>query len=186
MIALSVCLGMFFPPGKISEPSERAEIMSNPVLITRDGNSYRFRTLQESKGVSPLWAVGLAVHETSQVDWSVKQFVPALIHRSSHWTYNLTSNRFDEGWQKDQTNPFSLPDKTLLPLRPAIVAELNQRDSTHKGDRLEALLNDGLHESSYWCPQNIVVVLTWISIGMAAVAISMMLANRQSPHAVEH
>ena len=186
MTALTVCLGRFFPPAKISEPSERAEIMSNLVLIARDGNSYRFLTLQESKGVAPLWAVGVAVRETFQVEWSVKKFIPSLIHCSSHWAYTLTSNRFDEGWQNDKTQPFSLPDKTLLSLRPAIVAELNKRDSTHKGDRLEALLNDGLHESSYWCLQNIVVVLTWISIGMAAIAISMMLANRQSSDPIEH
>jgi len=184
MLALTISLGAFFPPSKISEPPERAEVFAEPVLIAPTENGFRFLTFRESKGIAPLWAIGVEVHETAQTDWRVKDLMPGLIHRSSRWTYSLTSNRFDEGWQRDKSHPFSLPDETLRSLRPAVVAELNRRDSTKKGDRLEALLKEGLQESSYRCPQNIIVVLTWISIAMALASVAVMLLappSRSSP-----
>jgi hypothetical protein len=53
-------------------------------------------------------------------------------------------------------------------LRPLVVAELNRREPHSKaGDRLEQLLNNGLAASSSVCPQNALIVLSWLSLPMA-------------------
>ncbi len=147
-------------------------IFRDPVLVTREKDTYRFVPFTQSKGVAPIWAMSLTVHAWSQISWSSHGVIPGLFRRSGRWTYELSATRFDPGWKDDKRNPFTLPQTALTPLRPKVIAELNRRDPAKKpGDRLERLLTGGLRRTSYVCPQNALIILSWLTLPLALVAL---------------
>ena len=76
-----------------------------------------------------------------------------------------------------------MPAEDIRQLRPQVVDELNRRNpAAHSGDRLEGLLTDGLEETSYVCPQNALILLSWLSLPMALVGLgSMFIRPRSAP-----
>jgi hypothetical protein len=168
LLALGSVLGTVWLPSKLSEPPERSEILRNVVLVARQGDSFRFVPMEEQKGVKPLWAVTTIINDNGSVQWTTYRGLPGLFRRRSRWTYELTANRFDHDWKDDKKDPLTLPPEEIRRLRPLVVAELNRREPDSKaGDRLEQLLNNGLEASSSVCPQNALIVLSWLSLPMA-------------------
>jgi hypothetical protein len=165
------------PPLKLSEPPARMEIVhTDLILLTPDGESYRFVRFEDQKGVKPLWSVSTEVREQSQVTWSTafgesadgrpwQWLNPGLYIRTSQWSYKLFIHRFDETGMK----PF-LPADEVERLRPLIVAELNRRfPDERRGDRLERLLTQGVSEGNSYCIPNMAIILAWL-FGLLAVA----------------
>src|SRR5262249_43534215 len=89
----------------------------------------------------------------------------------------LNAQPFPPGVQNDSASPLRVGE--IGRLKPLVIAELNRRGE-HLGDRLEALLANGLEESSYVCPQNAVTLLGWLSLPMAVIAIGSMLVRPRS------
>jgi hypothetical protein len=161
-------------PGKLAEPADRQTIFREPVAVTPEGKGFRFVPFGQYAGVTPLWAVNTSIRD----EWTVRcppgSLLPGFYQRQSRWTYALSSNRLDDAWQNDREHLF-LPTTELDELRPAIVEELEQRaPGQHLGQRLERLLQDGLQESSSVCVQNAVILLGWILLGLALVAVLLM------------
>jgi hypothetical protein len=168
LLVLGNMLWKVWVPSKLSEPAERREVFRELVLVTRDGDSFRFVQANEPDIGKPLWSVNVVLHDTATVHWQTHYILPGLFHRESRWTYDLDAHRFDANWKGDNENPFIMPAEQVRQLRPLVVAELNRRNPAAKtGDRLESLLTDGREASSYVCPQNAVVVLSWLSLPMA-------------------
>ncbi len=181
LLALGNMLSSFWLPSKLAEPPPRAEVFREPVLVARDGASFRFVPFGQHKEVKPLWAVNVIVQDMGTVRWESHFFVPGLFLKESRWTYELTSHRFDDDWKGDKENPFMLPAEEVRQLRPLVINELNQRQPSAKlGDRLEGMLTTGLEERSYLCPQNAVVVLAWLSLPMAVVGLCLMFVRPRS------
>lgn len=181
LLVLGNMLWRFWPPSKLAEPSQRAEVFHEPILVAREGMAFRFVPFAQHKGVKPLWAVTADVRDTGSVSWEGHYFVPGLFLMESRWTYELASYRFDDNWKGDKEDPFSLPAAELRQLRPLVISELNRRQPSVKlGDRLESLLTTGLEERSYLCPQNAVVVLSWLSLPMAVVGLGSMFIRPRS------
>ena len=159
----------------LSEPPEKSEVLRRPLLVTRQGDSFRFVPIEEQKGVKPLWVFGAITTENYKVQWQSHGFFPGLIHRRSRWTYELSATRFDPDWRDDKKDLLTLPAEEIRRLRPLVVAELNRRDPAAKrGDRLEHLLDNGLEASSSMCLQNALIVLSWLSVPMALVGVCSM------------
>jgi hypothetical protein len=175
LLALGSSLSMFWLPSSLDEPPERAEIFRDLVLITRQGETYRFVPFSEQKGVKPLWAVSVITSARYNLKWDTRHYLPGLFRRQASWTYELTANRFDPDWKDDKLNALTLPAEQIRLLRPLIVAEMNRRDpAAQRGDRLERLLNNGLEEKSLFCPQNAVIALGWLSVPLAFVGLCSM------------
>lgn len=175
LLALGSSLWMFWLPSSLDEPPERAEIFRDLVLITRQGEAYRFVPFSEQKGVKPLWAVSVITSARYNLKWDTRHYLPGFFRRQASWTYELTANRFDPDWKDDKLNPLTLPAQQIRRLRPLIVAEMNRRDpAAQRGDRLERLLNSGFEEKSSICPQNAVIALGWLSVPMAFIGLCSM------------
>jgi len=184
LLGLGSVLWKVWLPSKLPEPPVRADVFREPLLVARDGDSFRFVPFGEHKGVKPLWAVNVALHDEGSVHWETHYFLPGFFRRDSRWTYELTALRFDDDWKGDQESPYILPVEQVQRLRPPVVAELNRRNPVaQRGSRLEGMLTEGLQETSYICPQNALILLGWLSVPMALVGLSSMFIRPRSARA---
>src|SRR3954451_23241581 len=87
LLALGNMLPSFWLPSKLAEPPLRAEIFREPVLVARDGASFRFVPFDHHKEVKPLWAVSVVIQDVGSVRWESHDLVPGLFLRESRWTY---------------------------------------------------------------------------------------------------
>jgi hypothetical protein len=166
-------------PPDLTEPADRADIFREIILVTRQGDGFRFVPYSESKGTNPLWAVGVTITGIARGHWDAPYFFPGFLQRESHWTYQLQALPFPPSGHND--SPLTLVE--MAQLKPLVVAELNRR-ADHLGDRLEVLLANGLLASSYVCPQNAVILLGWLSVPMAVIGfISMIVRPRPTESA---
>jgi len=127
LLGLGNSLSSFWRPAKLVEAPSRAEAFREPILVARDGASFRIVPFGQHKDVKPLWAVTVIVRDTGSVRWESRYFVPGLFLKESSWTYGLTSQRFDNDWKGDKENPFMLPAEQLRQLKPLVIKELNKR-----------------------------------------------------------
>ncbi len=180
LLSLGLMMPWIWPPGPLSEPLDPSRLFADPVLVTPVDGSYAFVPFDRHRGVKPLWAVNLTTTARQECVWGSLGVVPGLMLRSAAWEYDLSGMRFDRGWQDEVGGSVFLPADVLERLRPRVVEELNRRVPEEKpGDRLERLLTQGQERATYLCPQNAEIVLAWLSLPMALVAlVSMFLAPR--------
>ncbi len=170
-------------PGDLSEPGERAELFQPIILVTRDGDSFRFVPWEEQQNVTPRWALTCQTTANSKIVWSVgwgSKTAFGFWTRSGSWRYSLEATRFDTARKSDE--PPWLAADDLKRLRPLVIEELNRRSPReHRGDRLAQLLDEGLERSSDICIQNAVILLAWLSLLIALLSIiAMFIKPRRS------
>lgn len=181
LLAMANSLWKVWPPSKLAEPPQRSEIFREPILVARDGRSLKSIPFRESKGVKPLWDVNVIVNEKSTLSWDKGRWIPTLFRRTSHWSYELTAHRFDSDWKGESANSFAMSATEVNDLKPQVIAELNQRQpSEGLGDRLDDLLTNGINEASYICPQNAIIVGSWLALPMALIGLLSMFVAPQA------
>jgi hypothetical protein len=170
-------------PGELSEPSERTDLLRPLILVTPDGDSFRFVPWEEQQNVSPLWAVDCTTTTNSTITWSLgfgEKIAWGFWKRSGSWRYALAANRFDQARKSD--DPWFLPADDVKKLRSLIVEELNRRTpGENRGERLTQLLDQPIEHSSYICLQNAVILFAWLSIPIALASIVAMFIDPRSP-----
>ncbi|MBI3406967.1 MAG: hypothetical protein HY040_01240 [Planctomycetes bacterium] len=183
LILLGNMLWKIWPPSKLDEPTDRSDVFRESILVVPEGESFRFMPFSEHKGVKPLWAVTVAVHEKNSVSWDSYYGITGLFRRESRWTYELATHRFDVDWKDDKESSFALSAEQVRRLTPLVIAELNGRDPNAKlGTRLEGLLKDGRETKSYVCAQNAVILLGWLSVPLGLIGLcSMFIRPRAGP-----
>jgi len=168
-------------PRKLAEPPEREAIFREPILVTPAGGKFRFVPFAEHAGVAPLWAINVSVREDFSVGSSMRSLL--FYQRQSRWTYALATNRLDYGWQTAKEHPFTLSQEEIDQLRPAIVEELDRRAPYQNlGQQLERLLQEGLQESSSLCLKNAAILIAWIFLAVALVAVGLMFVEPRYSH----
>jgi hypothetical protein len=175
LLALGYLLPKVWPPTDIAEPPLRAEVFREPILVAREGDSFRFVPYGEHMGVSPLWEINVVRRSSESLHWTRRYYIPGLFRMEGRWTYGMAAYRFDGDRKGDAENPVTLPEDQARQLSPLVVAELNRRHpSARLGGRLEAILTDGVEATSYAYPQNALILLAWFSIPMAVVGLCLM------------
>jgi hypothetical protein len=168
-------------PGDLPEPAERAELFQPVVLVTPEGDSFRFVPWDEQRNVAPLWAVTCRITNNCKTTWSIGWGqVPTygFWKRSGTWQYSLEANRFDQAGKSE--GPQWLAADDLERLRPLVIEELNRRSpSEHRGDRLAQFLEHGAERSSVVCVQNAVIMLAWLSLPIALLSMIAMFIKPQ-------
>lgn len=179
LVLLAYLLGK---PGELSEPGERAELLSPIILVARDGDSFRFVPWEEQPNVSPLWAVTCITTTNSTITWRLAcgdEMALGFWKRSGRWQYALAATRFDKAWKSGDSPILAADD--LKKLGPLVVEELNRRaPNEHRGDRLTQLLDQAIERSSYLCVQNAVILLAWLSVPIALASIVAMFIEPRS------
>jgi hypothetical protein len=169
-------------PADLPEPPEGAVIFEPIILVTREGQSFRFVPSEQQEDVMPLWAVSRTTRYLSTTDWSIGlksgSFHPGFYRRNSRWTYELFSHSFGKNWNTDKSHPRELTQSELEQLRPQVIELLNQRSPNERlGDRLEQLLETGIEKTSYLCVQNALILAAWLSFLPALAALVAMFVN---------
>jgi hypothetical protein len=160
------------PGSQIDEPGDRQDVTAHFEFVTLDGIGLLLVPFEQTRGVAPLWALTLRTTATTTAAANSHWFIPGLVERSGRWTYELSSNRIDAGAAGDKTNPAELSSDQLRMLRPRLVDSLNRGDpGARRGDRLESLLTNGLDRRTRMCPENAVVVASWIALAAAVVSL---------------
>ena len=172
------------PPGGLSEPRDAREIFLPNDHITPEGALYRFISFDESNQVHPNYVLSMGnwttQNGTRTFGWDANGFHFGFHDRSAHWKYRLSPQRMDRTYAASGSGSASgsgtagedmwMSAAEIEKLRPLLVAELNRREAG-RGARLELMLGDGLHAESLICWQNLVVLLAWLSLPFAFVAL---------------
>ena len=159
-------------PGDLPMPRDAAEIFQPITLITPEGDSFRFIAFEEWHKFKPVYAVTMTTMARQEVTltpgWDAGKVIAGFFHRSARWSYELTGTRFE--WKGSDDGPIELAPGERKKLRPLVVAELNRR-AFGRGRLLEDMLDNGRREESFVCWQNLVTLLAWLSLPLAAVAL---------------
>ena len=179
--ALALVAKMLGPPGALPERPEITAILHPAILVTRDGNSFRFVPLKQSEEVKPLWAVSWDVGRHDEVTWAMGWDRDGL----SLGFYKMYTRRSYRLAGATQFGGYRGPDlmtpEEVQQLRPLVVAELNRRSPNDRlRARVEELLKNGMEETSYRCVQNAVILLAWLSLGVALLAVATMFFRPRS------
>jgi hypothetical protein len=172
-------------PGSLTEPSEISDLLRPLLIVSRNGDSFRFVSIEDRGKVTPLWAISYKTTALVSTELRFGNGDFGFWKRSGIWKYSLEAHRFDKEW-KSGTDPVSLPPSEIALLRPMVIQELNRyAPSEHRGDRLAQLLDQGSKQTSYVCLQNAVILLTWLSVPMAVISIvAMFLKSGRPPETV--
>jgi hypothetical protein len=125
--------------------------------------------------VKPLWNIGTSTGEsatvTRKLGWDQDGLHLGFYERRTRRSYDLRATRAD----RDVKHLVEPPSKELERIRRFVIDELNRRSPKERlGSRLEAVLQNGTEQTSYWCSQNAVVLMTWFTLLVALVAASAM------------
>ncbi len=165
-------------PGDLPTPKDAAEIFHPITLITPEGESYRFLAFEEWHKFKPVYAVNWMVEARQEVTrtfgWDSQQGASlGFFRRGAFWKYQLTGTRFGN-WKGPEDGPLEIAPAERTKLRPLVVAELNRR-AFGRGRLLEDILDNGRHEESSVCWQNLVVLLALLSLPLAVIATILLL-----------
>jgi hypothetical protein len=167
-------------PGDLPEPKDRDELFRPPVIVAREGDSFRFLPWDDPQGIWPLWAVNCTITSINETTWSLGVSIQAdfgFWKRSGKWRYALSANRFDKNWKSGE--PVLLPIEDVVRLRPLVIEDLNRRSpNERRGDRLAELLDHGLERTSFVCAQNALLLLAWLSLPVALLGFVAMFIER--------
>jgi predicted Ser/Thr protein kinase len=162
-------------PGDLPEPKTAVEVFQPMLLLTPDRGSYRFVGYldDEWKKFTPVYAVSRMVNARQEVTrtfgWDAQRgAIPGFFQRAGSWRYQLIAPRFD--WKTGDPGPREIPPAEVQKLRPMIVAELD-RIQSGQGRLLDKVLDYGEDVSTTVCWQNAVVLLAWLSLPLAALAL---------------
>jgi hypothetical protein len=178
---LVLCAYLLGVPAPLSEPKDREELFRIPVVVARQGDSFRFVPWDNPQGITPVWAVNCIITSNTETKWSLgvgKQADFGFWKRSGRWLYALSASRsIDKNWKRDE--PAFLPSEDLARLRPLVIEELNRRaPKEHRGDQLAEMLDYGIGLTSFVCVQNAVILLAWLSLPVALFALIAMFFGR--------
>jgi len=146
-----------------TEPSERADVMHEPIFLTREGDSFRAVPFGEHHGVFPLWNVNLLIDHHFDFSWRLCARVPCLLESASKWSYRLD----------------------LLPANDAAGQPLDEL-SARRGDRLERLLLSGARKSTYLNLQNTMLVLGVLTLPVSAMSFWSLLLSTSIGRRLHH
>ncbi len=180
MLLQNLALWTLWPP-RVPEPFDRDELNRELVCVTRDGDSFRIVPYAQSRGVEPLWMVASGWGGWNGATWKWR-FMPilGLFRLTGHWEYWLNADRYSG--VGDAANPVSLPRDEMAKVRPVVVAELNRRHpGSRLGDRLEGVLAGPVETDTWVCPQNAAILVSWLSVPMAALALAKIRLARRRP-----
>ncbi|GDY19193.1 hypothetical protein LBMAG56_05380 [Verrucomicrobiota bacterium] len=162
-------------PGDLPEPKAAVEIFQPMLLLTPEGGSHRFVGYLDGewKKFKPVYAVTRMVTTRQEVTrtfgrGSQRGVSFGFFQRAGSWCYQLVTHRLD--WKAGDPGPMEIPPAEVQKLRPMIVAELD-RIQPGQGRALNRLLDDGAKTTTTVCWQNGVVLLAWLSLPLAAVAL---------------
>ena len=174
LVLLAYALGK---PHDAAEPSDMANLLRPLLLVTSDGDTFRFVSLEESQKITPVWSVSRMSLARTETQWGLGSGNYGYFKLLGEWRYKLDAHRFDKAW-KAGVDPVSLSQAGLAVLQPLVIAKLNEGFPTEKrGDRLAELLEHGVQSSSYICLQNAVILLSWLSLALAAASVVAMLGG---------
>jgi hypothetical protein len=183
LIVWAVCVPH---PGELAQPKDAANIFRYPIYFTPEGDSYRAVDLADIAKFKPVYGVALLseIHQavTRTFGWPPQNGTSlGFFHRSASWKYQLSPNRMGAG-----DAPAFLPPEEREKLRPWVEQQL-QREHLERmqksKDMLDPsldenratlfldLLNNGRRVESFVCWQNLVVLLAWLSLPLAAIAV---------------
>ncbi len=161
------------PPSPLPESPEVRAIFAHFVCaVTPDGNSYRSVPSKEWDSVKPLWNIGRSTEEsatvTRKLGWDHEGLHLGFYKSSTRRSYDLWAIRGD----LDREDGVQVaPAEELGPIRRFVIDEMNRRSPQDRlGSRLEAVLENGTEQTSYWCSQNAVVLAAWLTPLVALVA----------------
>lgn len=173
LVLLAYLLGR---PAALAEPGERAEILTPPLVVVRDDDSFRFVPWDSPQGIAPLWALTCTMKSNIEMNWNLGLGNGGGLgfwKQSGQWRYELAAHRFDKEWKSGE--PFMLSADDMNRLRPLVIDELNRNPpNERRGDRLARLLDQGIERTSYICVQNAVILLAWMSVAIACLSFVMM------------
>jgi hypothetical protein len=181
-LALALVTYVLGPPGELPELPIVAAIFQEPIIVTRDGDSFRVLSKDEQEDIRPQWKIHRGVATLTSVDWKLgwDGDGPHLgfYKTTASRTYGLSAQRSDQSLS-DSPEPF-LPAAEVEQLRPLIIKELDRRSpDTRLGTQLEELLQKTQMQESYVCLQNSFVLATWLSIPVALFAIFRLIRQLQ-------
>ena len=162
-LGLALLANWLGPPlGPLPEAPEVRAIFEHLVCsVTPDGDSYREPPNEERGSVKPLWNIGTSTGEsatvTRKLGWDQDGLHLGFYDRRTRRSYDLWAARDDlareHGFQR-------APAAELERIRRFVIDELNRRPPQKRlGSRLEAVLQNGTEQTSYWCSQNAVVLM---------------------------
>lgn len=150
-----------------------AKIFHPITLVTPAGGSYRFLALDEAKKFTPVYAVTWMTTANQTVTRTFGGGAGGVslgfFHRQARWSYQLTATRFGD-WKSAADGPVELAPAEKVKLRPLVVSELNRRE-LRRGARLEQLIGQPVEIDSVVCWQNGVVLLAWLALALAGIAL---------------
>ena len=168
-------LAKWLGPPPLSPLPEAPEIFKHFVpAVTPDGDSYHCVPNEERDSVKPLWNIGKTTAESTTVTWKL-----GWDHEGLHLGFYKKSTRRSYGlwaFQSDREPGLQrAPAEEVERIRRFVIDEMNRRWPQERlGSRLEAVLQNGTQQTSYWCVQNVVILMTWLTLLVALVAASAM------------
>jgi len=150
--------------------------------VTPDGDSYREPRNEERDRVKPIWNIVTTREEWAAVDhklgWDHEGLHLGYYKRSTRRSYDLGALRDASDREHGVRQPSA---EELGRIRRFVIDELNRRSREGRlGSRLEGVLQNGTEQTSYWCPQNAVVLGAWLTLLVALVAVPTMFVRPRS------
>jgi len=185
--ALLIVWAVYVPhPGELAEPKDAANIFRYTIYFTPEGGWYRAVDLADVGKFKNVYGVNLLseIHQsvTRTFGWPPQNGTSlGFFHRSASWKYQLSPNRMGTG-----DAPAFLPPEEREKLRPWVEQQLqrehlervqNARDKLdpsldeNRATLFVDLLNNGRRVETFACWQNLVVLLAWLSLPFAAIAV---------------
>ena len=177
--ALLVVAAIFVPrPADLKEPKDVQEIFQPMILVTPERDSYRFVGYLngEWKMFKPVYVVNrmsTARQEgTRTFGWDAKNGASlGFFHQSANWRYQIRAMHID--WKSAADGPLELGPAELTKLTPLVFSEL-EKLAPGRGERLVDLLQHGREAETVASWQNLVVLLAWLTLPLAVIALFLM------------
>jgi hypothetical protein len=189
LIWVSTCLFFWIaaltlpPPEELEPPDELEVIFRAPVLVAKRKDAFAFELVDQKTKVKPVWYVMPSLREQEenpvqwQFGWDGRRFNLGFYRRHSKWTYTLVL--YD--YPKAKNPPLELSAENMKSIRPLLVEELNRRfPKEEAGKKFDNLLDSGMEETSYLCPQNGVMIVAWLLLLPTVFAVKEMFSAAES------
>jgi len=171
---------IFLPrPGDLSEPGESAQILEPRMYFLPEGGTYRFITWDQTPKFKSVYRVMTATIAnqmvTRNIGWDKDGLSFGFFHRKGNWRPVLSPQPMSEDAGKIEPSLVNgvmtwMEQSEIDKVLPLVVAELDKREAG-RGARFQEMLRDGVVAGSFICWQNLVVLLAWLSLPLAVLAL---------------
>jgi hypothetical protein len=170
---------IFVPrPGELSEPVESAQILEPEMFFTREGGTYRFITWDQTPKFTSVYKVMKATivnqSTTRKIGWDNEGLSLGFFHQKGSWMPRLEPQPIGEDAGNTASRSVNgvitwMEQSEIDTVLPLVVRELDKREA-RRGARFQEMLRDGVVMDSIICWQNGVVLVAWLSLPLAVLA----------------